>query len=136
MRTATATATKEPDRRPTQRNTLPLGIGPEPLLTVSYAEQGRYWASSRAVLGHGTKAKPKVASDPRSAGKSSAGLPTDRVLVSLAGKSVRTELDASGRATVQLSELNKLGKRTVTAWYAGSELLKSKTGKSSVKLKR
>jgi|GEM_PF-1589343 len=121
-------------------------------LTVSFADQGKYRASSKVVkvtVAKVTvaKAKPKVtlkARYDRATGvatiavrvKSSAATPTGYVKVSLAGKSVRAELDASGRATVQLSDLGKSGKRTVTAWYAGSELLKSKTGKTSVKLKR
>lgn len=116
-------------------------------LTVSFAEQGKYRASSKVVKVTVAKAKPKVtlkARYDRATGvatiavrvKSSAATPTGYVKVSLAGKSVRAELDASGRATVQLSDLGKSGKRTVTAWYAGSELLKSKTGKTSVKLKR
>lgn len=116
-------------------------------LTVSFAEQGKYRASSKAVKVTVAKAKPKVTLKSRydrATGvatiavrvKSSAATPTGYVKVSLAGKSVRAELDASGRATAQLSELGKSGKRTVKAWYAGSKLLKSKTGKTSVKLKR
>ena len=107
-------------------------LGYTDLTTVSPV---RGIVSDGKLIGYGTDIGPEAICYRADLFKK-AGLPTDRVLVSLAGKSVRTELDASGRATVQLSDLGKSGKRTVTAWYAGSELLKSKTGKSSVKLKR
>ncbi|HQY99616.1 MAG TPA: hypothetical protein PKV13_06600 [Propionicimonas sp.] len=57
-------------------------------------------------------------------------------LTFLALPPVTAHAATDGRASAQLSGFTKSGKRTVTAWYSGSELLMSKTGKTSVKLKR
>jgi len=112
-------------------------------LTVTYVQHGAYQASSTVVKVSVAKAKPKVAVTARyvrSTGSvsftvrvtSSAASPTGYVLVRLGGRALRPQLGANGRATGEFTELVKNGRRTLTAWYAGSEVLRSTTVKAKV----
>lgn len=67
---------------------------------------------------------------------SGAGTPTGRVRVELDGRSASAKLNAKGVATVKLNRISKAGKPTAKVTYGGSALLKSKTVKKKVRVRR